>query len=75
MPDFFIKSAAIPSSVATAFLTALTGNGMAGTSGGGMPDCDCAVGGGVGSVALALQPAISAIASAAITALTTVRMT
>jgi len=34
-PDFFIRSAASPSSFATAFSTAFSGNGIAGTSGGG----------------------------------------
>src|SRR6478735_7209771 len=34
-PDFFIRSLIMPSSLATAFSTALSGNGIAGTSGGG----------------------------------------
>src|SRR6476661_5792799 len=35
MPDFFIKSSAMPSILATAFSIALSGNGIAGTNGGG----------------------------------------
>jgi hypothetical protein len=35
MPEVFISSSAMPSSLATAFSTALSGNGIAGTSGGG----------------------------------------
>ena len=38
MPDFFISSSAMPSSLATALSTALSGNGIAGTSGGGTSD-------------------------------------
>ena len=37
-PDFFIRSSAMPSSLATALSTALSGSGIAGTSGGGMSD-------------------------------------
>src|SRR3954467_7880168 len=35
MPDFFIRSSAMPSILATAFSIALSGNGMAGNNGGG----------------------------------------
>ena len=39
MPDFFIRSSTIPSSLATALSTALSGSGIAGTNGGGTSDC------------------------------------
>ena len=39
MPDFFISSSAMPSSLATAFSTAFSGSGIAGTNGGGTSDC------------------------------------
>ena len=54
MPDFFIRSSAIPSSLATALSTALSGSGIAGTSGGGTSDRVCAVGGGAGSAGFAV---------------------
>ena len=38
MPDFFIRSLTIPSSLATALSTALSGSGIAGISGGGTSD-------------------------------------
>ena len=46
----------MPSSLATALSTALSGSGIAGTSGGGTSDSDWAVGGGAGSAGLASQP-------------------
>src|SRR6478735_8011212 len=36
-PDFFIRSSTRPSSLSTAFSTAFSGNGIAGTNGGGTP--------------------------------------
>ena len=38
MPDVFIRSSAMPSSLATALSTAFSGSGIAGTSGGGTSD-------------------------------------
>src|SRR5215207_6669024 len=55
MPDFFIRSSVIPSSLATAFSTAFSGRGIAGTNGGGTSDCAEAVGGGGGWDGLELQ--------------------
>ena len=52
MPDFFIRSSAMPSSLATALSTALSGSGIAGTKGGGTSDCAEADGGGAGCVVL-----------------------
>src|SRR5882757_4749084 len=60
MPDFFISSSAMPSSLATALSTALSGSGIAGTNGGGTSDCAEAVGGGAGCAGLAPQPAARA---------------
>ena len=52
MPEVFIRSAARPSSLATALSTALSGSGIAGTSGGGSSDSDRAADGDAGSVAV-----------------------
>jgi len=74
MPDFFIKSATIPSSLATALSMALSGSAIAGTNGGGISDSVCAVGGGAGSAGLALQPETSASTSTPTVALATAFM-
>src|SRR5215208_7275735 len=64
IPDFFISSSAIPSSLATALSTAFSGRGIAGTNGGGTSDCAEAVGGGGGWAGLELQLATDINSSA-----------
>src|SRR5690348_1927107 len=68
MPDFLIRSLTMPSSLATALSTALSGSGIAGTNGGGASDSVCAVGGGACSAGFA-QPETRASISTATVAL------
>src|SRR6185295_4331132 len=75
MPDFFIKSLTIPSSLATASSTALSGSGIAGINGGGTSDRVCAVGGGAGSAGFAAQPPTSVRSTTAAAVLASALMT